>query len=290
MTDDIYKKDFSEKELLQRELEARKEELKKANQAGDKDKSESLEVEINAIEVAIRDMEEHEEFSKTREKDKKKMIGWGIAAVLALGGFIGVMVHNSGNQGAVGNREEITLEEFQEVQPQHERDVVVVDRAIRNHNEELDAFISEHENEEGVHVFRENEEEVYVFVQAPEGTEPLTYMLYGILENTEDELVVGYNLVEASEAFRHEVPDMLLRVEAEEGVNVRGVLVDNPDYESPEEILQRYEDEGFEPNPEGQQDLDELDDFEEIEDAYPDEYYEEDYQEELDDEFNNEEE
>lgn len=139
---------------------------------------------------------------------------------------------------------EFTLETFQTLP---ERDVVVVDRSIADYDEELAEFIDGHTGVEGLHVYRNDEGETYALVSGREGMEPLTLMLYGVVEGQDDSFVIGYNYVEASPLFRHELPLMLLRIDADADAEISGRIVQNDEYKPYHDILARYEEEGFEP-------------------------------------------
>lgn len=150
---------------------------------------------------------------------------------------------------------EVTLETFESL-PEH--DVVVVDRSIAEYDDDMAAFIDEHAGTEGLHVYRNDDDETYALVSGKEGMEPLTLMLYGVVDGGEDSFVIGYNYVEASPLFRHEFPMMLLRIDAGADAEISGRIVQNDAYEPYQDILARYEEEGFEPmTPEERESLEE---------------------------------
>lgn len=141
--------------------------------------------------------------------------------------------------------DEVTLEDFQTFP---EKDVVVVDQGVVEHDAGLADFIDAHSGQEGLHVYDNPEtNERYAYITGEEGMEPLALMLYGIVEASEDEIVVGYNYVEASPRFQHSVPSILLNIDADTETSISGRLVVNDEFEHPDAILERFEEEGFEP-------------------------------------------
>lgn len=140
---------------------------------------------------------------------------------------------------------EVTIEDFQTFP---EKDVVVVDPGVVEHDAGLAEFIDTYSGQEGLHVYENSDtNEHFVYITGEEGMEPLAMMLYGIVEASEDEIVVGYNYVEASPRFQHSVPSILLNIDADTETSISGRLVVNDEFEHPDAIVERFEADGFEP-------------------------------------------
>lgn len=177
---------------------------------------------------------------KSRVETYKNKSKWTIPiitgiVVLTLGAIIGGEYMQ--NDDSSYPHKQIELQQFEEM---NQLDVVVVDQGILSHNEGLRNFVNEYEGTLGLHIYHDEENnERFALISGEEGMEPLTIMLYGIVDSGRNNVVVGYNFVEASPQFQDEVPTMLVRIDGEEA-EVSGRIVLNDDYEHYEDILERY--------------------------------------------------
>lgn len=178
---------------------------------------------------------------KSRLETYKNKSKWTIPivtgiVVLTLGAIIGGEYMQ--NDDSSYPHKQIELQQFEEM---NQLDVVVVDQGILSHNEGLRNFVNEYEGTLGLHIYHDEENnERFALISGEEGMEPLTIMLYGIVDSGRNNVVVGYNFVEASPQFQDEVPTMLVRIDGEEEAEVSGRIVLNDDYEHYEDILERY--------------------------------------------------
>lgn len=166
---------------------------------------------------------------------KQRILIGGLGVGMALGLFVGM---SNGLSNEVNTKDDIQVEEFSEMK---QMDVIIVDQGIVSQDEGIAKFVKEYSGQLGVHIY-ENEDtgEKYALISGEEGMEPLTVMLYGVVEREDNHLVIGYNFVESSPQFQIEIPTMLVKVEAEEGVEISGRMVVDEEYESYEDVLKRY--------------------------------------------------
>lgn len=184
-----------------------------------------------------------EEVLKTSKMNKNKveLIIYAVGFIVVLGlGFLFGSYLKSG----LGNDtlKDITLEEFSEL-PQ--KDIIVVDQGILKHDEKLNIFVEEHKGSLGVHTYtNEENKETYALISGEDGMEPLTIMLYGLVEDKGNHIVIGYNFVESSPQFQDDIPIMLVKIESDVPVTVSGRMVINEEYESYQDVISRYKNGG----------------------------------------------
>lgn len=197
-----------------------------------------------------------EEVLETSKMNKNKVepiiYTVGIIVILGLGFLFGSYL-----KPGLGNDtlKDITLEEFSEL-PQ--KDIIIVDQGILKHDEKLNIFVEEHKGSLGVHTYtNEENKETYALISGEDGMEPLTIMLYGLVEDKGNHIVIGYNFVESSPQFQDDIPIMLVKIESDVPVTVSGRMVINEEYESYQDVINRYENGGqFEPMVAPEQEID----------------------------------
>lgn len=178
-------------------------------------------------------------------KDKKKedirknvnVVGKTTISLLLVAISIVFIFSNKSNKSTNLKDNEITLETFEKLSP---LDFVIMDMGIIEQDEKLERFVQENKGTFGLHVYKDEEsEDTYAFISGEEGMEPLAFMLYGVAQQN-NEVVIGYNFVEASQDFQDEIPTMLLKLEVEDEIKTSGYMVYDETQKDYQDILDKY--------------------------------------------------
>lgn len=171
----------------------------------------------------------------------KRIVLIAASAIALLAGGIAISQNPEVLMNKDGDGQEMVLEDFEELS---QLDVVVVDQGITKQNEELDKFIKMNTGKLGLHLYTDDEtNECFGFISGEEGMEPLTVMLYGVVNSGDNKITIGYNFVEASPQFQEDIPTMLIRIDTDKETSVDGRLIMDEEYEHYNDILERYNNE-----------------------------------------------